>query len=127
MTAAPVPDVTFLHQEIEHLEARVRELETALSGGLVVPAALGLKPMQSRLLAVLVARPVATFPMLMNAITRGCYTPDRQTVRVHICGLRRALKPHGIAILTRLDVGYEMPAADKARTMALIAKLGASA
>lgn len=126
----PADDMARLRAENDTLRETVRQLraQLGLDASLVFQArcraALGLTPSLARLLAVLLARPVASHDALLAALPLrpGC-DDERMSniVSVHICRMRPALARVGVAIGTRHALGYALSDAAKARLRGLLA------
>lgn len=107
--------------EVYALKERIRFLEKALGSEWRAPAILGLTPSQERVLAVIVAkRGHATVDTIFDVIYGEHEDPpDETVVRVLVNYVRRKLKPHGITIKTRWNVGYLITPDNLARLNAL--------
>lgn len=95
--------------EIERLRDRVAELEEMLGIRFELPNALGLTPLEARIVGVLIKREIASRDYIYWAVygdLPDCDQPDIKTIEVHIVKIRRKLAAHGISILNRYNVGY---------------------
>lgn len=122
--ASYIGEVARLRGENERLKARVAELEAALRGcAFHVPDGLKLRPRGAEILQLLLARPLVSHEAIMAVLYAGRIVGD-DTVKVHICHLLAALRPHGIEILTHIRQGYALAPEGRARLRALMAADG---
>lgn len=96
-----------LQNTIDCLREEVRQLREQLAPHVSFPREWALYSAERSILAALLARkgPV-TREALLAAGCRANSSPD--TVGVHICRLRKKLKPLGVRILTDWSNGYEL-------------------
>lgn len=102
--------------ELEYLRDRVVQLEEALGVKVALPNELGLTPLEGRIVGALVKREIVNKDMLyavLYADRLEHHQPDPKTIDVHMCKLRRKLKPKGIRIYCRYGVGYYMDKDDR--------------
>lgn len=122
-------EVDRLRDENETLREQVRQLREQL--GLSAPAdfqaccrlAFGMSKSEASILSVLIARPMAPYELLLEALPRGFVPSDDRTmgnVSVHVCRMRRRLAEHGIGINTVWGFGFSIDPAGRARASALI-------
>ena len=94
--------------EVYALKERIRYLEKALGSEWRAPTVLRLSPSEERILGLVIAkRGYATTETIFDVLYGEAEDPpDEIVVRVLISHLRTKLKPHGITIKTRWNVGY---------------------
>lgn len=110
--------------ENEMLREQVRQLKQALTGDLRWPIEWRLTRVETIVLGVLMtrARPGhAAFWCALYADSED--PPDAKVLDVHVCKLRRKLKPLGILIRTEWGMGWHLPAADRARLRKIAAQV----
>lgn len=96
---------------------RIDELEELLGLHLNLPNELGLTPLELKYVGFIMRKEVANQNMILNAVYGSlpdCDQPDPKTIEVHICKIRKKLKPSGLRIETRHGVGYYMEEETKA-------------
>lgn len=91
-----------MNVELEYqLRERIRELESALGLNDEIPNCLHLTEVQSTILSLLMRRASVTknamYDVLYGAMV-GRELPEPAVIVVHICNLRKRLKPHDITI-----------------------------
>lgn len=94
----------------DDIEFENEELRQALSGPSVQQAALArvfnISPSESKLLATLLSREIATREALYMALYDQSGTVSEKVIQVWISRIRTRLRPHGIAIATMPYHGY---------------------
>lgn len=104
-------DVIRLRERLEQKEARIAELERLVSEQQIAfPLAWNLTRIQTLILKFLLKRNFANSDQIhaflyADRIDGG---PETENVRVHICLLRKKLKPHGVTINWLAGVGYRL-------------------
>ena len=99
-----------LSPNIEKLQARIIELEEVLGLTIVVPIP-GLKPMQRKLLGLLLNRKFVSWEAAFLALyepSSGKSMPDRRVLNVHLCEVRNWLDKYGIKVSTVVGEGAFM-------------------
>lgn len=107
----PDPSASRESAVIKGLRDRVEELESALGIDIKLPNEFGLSVIEMQFLGVLIRRDIVNRDTLFSVIYGGrpeCEQPDRKTVEVHICNIRRKILPKGYAIHTMYNAGYYM-------------------
>jgi DNA-binding response OmpR family regulator len=114
------------------LREQIVELERQLGLHEDIPIQLDFTPQQRLILGVLLKRELASKENLLFALMQGNCTkrgrePGLKLIEVLICLLRKRLKPHGIQIFTKYEVGYFMTRDMKGKTRALFDQVRAAA
>ncbi len=94
---------------IGELEETVRQLKEQLVPSTVFPAELGLKPLENKIVAVLLARSpsVVSRARLMDAAYFGEEeSPGDKIIAQLMCHLRPKLAPYGVAVQSRPGFGW---------------------
>ncbi len=93
---------------VYELRERIRDLEKLVGLSWAPPRALGLSPMQSKLLGVLLKhRTQCTYEAIMTALYGEREDPPGvEVIRAHVTHIRRLLDPHGIQIKRLWGSGY---------------------
>jgi len=95
--------------ELERLRDRVEQLEEALGINLELPNELGLTPLETKILGMLVKRDIINRDVMFAGLYSDRlenHQPDPKTIDVHICKLRKKLKSIGVRVYSRYGVGY---------------------
>jgi DNA-binding response OmpR family regulator len=97
--------------KIMDLEARIAELEDAVSRGEndILERTLRLTAAESRVLRMLIQRETCGhYTLHVASVPPGGVTTDSdpEVVKVHICRLRKKLAPYGVVISNRFAIGY---------------------
>lgn len=119
-TERPAPMEKALRDRIEVLEEENRQLKQVLRPGHRFWARWRLTDAYAGMMALLCEREYATYDQLAvagNVASQGA-------VKVHICYIRKRLRPHGIEIKTLWGVGYYLDAENKAKVKAGIVSAG---
>lgn len=98
------------HTTISDLRDHITTLEEALGMTLKWPAQWRLRPIEQRMLGVLVQRREVSRETMLAAMygAVGLDEPDSDTLGVHLCYLRRKLKPLGVTFETIYGWGFFM-------------------
>lgn len=110
--------------ELERLRERVRELEAVLGLRIDLPNALGLTPIETRIVGILISREIVSGEAIFSAVYGGkpyADQPDQKVVEVHLVKIRRKLRKHGVKIKNSYGVGYYIEKADRAKLKELAA------
>lgn len=95
------------YEQIKLLQEENRRLRAALAPQVVFPRAWALFHAEQMILSALVEREgVVSRVALMTAAASESDLDDVLTV--HVCRLRKKLKPLGVRIITHRGVGYEL-------------------
>ena len=112
-----------LRTENEELRERVRQLEELLRDPIQPLWNLSLTKTKERMLGILYRTPGVVPRERMDFALHGADSvTDLKCIDVHLSGLGRRLRPHGITIETVWGVGYRLPPESRERIAALIEK-----
>lgn len=112
-----------LRSENDELRERVRQLEQLLRDPIEDMWNLPLTRSRSRMLGILYRTPGVVTRERMDFALHGMdSTIDLKCIDVHLSGLRKQIKPHGITIETVWGRGYRLPAESRVRLASLIEK-----
>jgi len=110
-----------LRAENDELRERVRQFQQILSDPLPLLWNLPLPVMKARLLGILYrTRGLVPRERLQVAMRGLDSDADPKGIDVHICQLRKRLKPHDITIENMRGNGYALPAVSRTKISALI-------
>lgn len=115
-----VYDLIKLREKIEDLEYQVKELTAALEASEAVdatPREWGFTPTERAIFSALARNAVARKETLNRLL--ACRAGDNpigdNTVNMHICHMRKKLRPFGVEILTDFAVGFYLPPETRAK------------
>jgi DNA-binding response OmpR family regulator len=110
--------------ENEILQERITQLLPNPLHAINAQSVFGLKKAEAFLfMAMMQARHAASIDYLLaccEAVQNGVYEASKDSIDVHVCRMRRVLRPFGIKIVTIHGSGYELPPASKARARELM-------
>lgn len=119
--------------EVQKLRDRVQELEALLGRDRKltdrVRIAFGIEHDQAEILALIVNRHIATYDAIFTVLYGAlpeCDQPDSNVMETQVSKLRKALKDHGIKIVTNYDTGWSMSREDKNKIKRTLAALNAA-
>ena len=115
--------VEALEAENDALRARLRDLEREYGFYNEVPLMFGLTGSESKVMGLLIERDIANRQQLMTAIMLGRggdEEPEMKIIDVHICRIRKKLKPFGVEIDSAWGRGYCLSTANKAKVAAYL-------
>ncbi|MET1415092.1 helix-turn-helix domain-containing protein [Roseibium sp. HPY-6] len=104
-------EIVHLRAQLEQKEARIAELERLIADQQIVfPTQWDLTRIQTRILRFLLKRNFANREQIHAFLyaDRDDGGPELENVRVHICLLRKKLKPHGVNINWLVGMGYSL-------------------
>jgi len=116
MTLALDYEIVHLRAQLEQKEARIAELERLIADQQITfPPDWDLTRIQTRILRFLLKRSFANREQIHAFLyaDREDGGPELENVRVHICLLRKKLKPHGVNISWLGGMGYRLDDATK--------------
>lgn len=106
---------------IRRLQDRIEQYEEVLGIGKSTTERLreifGLEPERAVMLGLIYKREFVTRDGCYTVMYEGrpeCDWPEEKVLDVHLCMVRKRLKPYGIKIVTRFGAGWFMPAESKA-------------
>jgi DNA-binding response OmpR family regulator len=104
-------EIVHLREQLEQKEARIAELERLIADQQIAfPPEWDLTRIQTRILRFLLKRNFANREQIHAFLyaDRDDGGPELENVRVHICLLRKKLKPHGVNISWLVGMGYRL-------------------
>lgn len=110
-------------ENLELFRARIADLERAMGLDIAIPQALGLGPVQCRIVCVLLEKGAVSKEALHLAVydvRRDADVPSIKSLDVQICKIRPILLQHGIEIRTLWAHGWELPPESLQRARALV-------
>ncbi|MBG6147560.1 MAG: helix-turn-helix domain-containing protein [Roseibium album] len=118
-------EIVHLREQLERKEARIAELERLIADQQVIfPPEWDLTRIQTRILRFLLKRTFANREQIHAFLyaDREDGGPELENVRVHICLLRKKLKPRGVNISWLVGMGYRLDddTKEKIRTTSLL-------
>ena len=106
-----------LGDEIDVLKDRIRLLESELGADTPVPLVFRLTPSETRILGLLMARPMATHDAVATILyghrVSDDEVPDGNVAKVLVHKMRKKLGPFGVEIETVWGLGWRMSAEGK--------------